>query len=112
MSESMASENVPSVREQGQHDGLTCPDDEDGVRFVTYTHYPRPSVAHSFRVDNAQNDDRRRSNPSGVMLTGYRLFSTIAIVGIGIPKAVYSYHGQSLVSPSLDWVGGIIFALL
>jgi hypothetical protein len=47
-----------------------------------------------------------------VVLTGYRLLTTIVIVGIGIPKAIYSYYGQSLVSPSLDWVGGIMFALL
>jgi hypothetical protein len=47
-----------------------------------------------------------------VVLTGYRLFTTIVIVGIGIPKAAYSYHGQSLISPTLDWVGGIVFGLL
>jgi len=33
-------------------------------------------------------------------------------LGIGIPKAVYSYYGQSLISPSLDWVGGVVFGLL
>jgi hypothetical protein len=67
----------------------------------------------SFRVGNAQNNGRQRhSIPLGVVLTGYRLLTTIVIVGIGIPKAVYSYHGQPLISPSLDWVGGIIFTLL
>jgi hypothetical protein len=50
--------------------------------------------------------------PLGVALTGYRLLTTIVIVGIGIPKAIYSYYGQPLISPSLDWVGGIIFTLL
>ena len=50
--------------------------------------------------------------PLGVMLTGYRLLTTIVIMSIGIPKAVYSYYGQSLISPSLDWVGGIIITLL
>ena len=64
-------------------------------------------------MGNAQNDDsRQRSVPLGVVLTGYRLLTTIMIVGIGVPKAVCSYHGQSLISPSLDWVGGIIFTLL
>src|SRR5258708_8447104 len=33
-------------------------------------------------------------------------------MGIGIPKAVYSYYGQSLISPTLDWLGGIMFTLL
>ncbi|KAI0280524.1 hypothetical protein BGY98DRAFT_1095506 [Russula aff. rugulosa BPL654] len=69
----------------------------------------RPDVV---RAGNAQDNGRQRSIPLGVVLTGYRLLTTIVIVGIGIPKAVYSYYGQSLVSPSLDWVGGIMFALL
>jgi hypothetical protein len=45
-------------------------------------------------------------------LTGYRLLTTIVIMGVGIPKAVYSYYGQSLISPTLDWLGGILFTLL
>lgn len=47
-----------------------------------------------------------------VALTGYRLLTTIVIVGTGIPKAVYSYYGQSLISPTLDLLGGMVFGLL
>jgi hypothetical protein len=50
--------------------------------------------------------------PLGVVLTGYRLLTTFVILSLGIPKAVYSYYGQSLISPSLDWVGGMFFTLL
>jgi hypothetical protein len=50
--------------------------------------------------------------PLGVELTGYRLFTTSVILGIGIPKAVYSYSGQALISSTLDWVAGIILALM
>ncbi|KAH9993617.1 hypothetical protein BJV77DRAFT_352755 [Russula vinacea] len=59
-------------------------------------------------LDNGQ----RRSMPLGVPLTGNRLFTISWIVGLGIPKAVYSYRGLSLVSTTLDLVGGIILTLI
>ncbi|KAF8473096.1 hypothetical protein DFH94DRAFT_150887 [Russula ochroleuca] len=61
---------------------------------------------------NTQDDRQRRPFPLGVPLTGNILFTIIWIVGLGIPKAVYSYRGQSLISPTLDWVAGIIFTLI
>jgi len=57
-------------------------------------------------------DGQRHSMPLGVELTGYRLLTTSIILGLGIPKAVYSYHEQSLVSPTLDWVAGTLLALM
>jgi hypothetical protein len=50
--------------------------------------------------------------PLGVGLTGYRLLTTGVILGIGVPKVVYSYNGQALISTTLDWLGGIILALV
>jgi hypothetical protein len=50
--------------------------------------------------------------PLGVELTGYLLLTTAVILGFGIPKAVYSYSGQLLISTTLDWVAGIILALM
>jgi hypothetical protein len=50
--------------------------------------------------------------PLGVELTGYGLLTTGVILVIGIPKAVYSYKGQALISTTLDWLGGMILALL
>lgn len=47
-----------------------------------------------------------------VALTGYRLLTTIVILGTGIPKAVYAYYGQSLISATLDFLGGVVFGLL
>ncbi|KAH9979694.1 hypothetical protein BJV77DRAFT_438366 [Russula vinacea] len=62
---------------------------------------------------NTQDDTRQqRSMPLGVALTGNLLFTISWIVGLGIPKAVYANSGQSLISPTLDWVGGIIFTLI
>ena len=62
---------------------------------------------------NAQSV-RHQSMPlrPGVALTGYRLLATIVILGTGIPKAVYSYYGQFLISQTLDLLGGIVFGLL
>jgi hypothetical protein len=70
------------------------------------------------REDNTQGGDiQQDSKPSlgkpvlGVPLTGKLLFDTSWIVGLGISKAVYAYHGQSLISPTLDWVGGTLLGL-
>jgi hypothetical protein len=60
-------------------------------------------------MDDAQ---QQNSPPLGVELTGYRLFTTSVILGLGIPKAVYSYSGQALISTTLDWVAGIALALM
>lgn len=48
----------------------------------------------------------------GVELTGYRLLTTGVILGTGVPKAVCSYKGQALISTTLDWIVGVIFALV
>jgi hypothetical protein len=50
--------------------------------------------------------------PLGVEVTGYYLLTTGVILGIGVPKAVYSYKGQALISTTLDWLGGVILALM
>lgn len=50
--------------------------------------------------------------PPGVQLTGYRLFTTVVILGIGVTKAVSSYNGQALISTSLDWLVGMMLALM
>ncbi|KAI0280525.1 hypothetical protein BGY98DRAFT_932606 [Russula aff. rugulosa BPL654] len=67
------------------------------------------------RMGNAQNNGRQQLSVHlgpRVALTGYRLLATTVIVGTGIPKAVYSYYGQSLISPTLDFLGGVVFGLL
>ncbi len=50
--------------------------------------------------------------PLGVELTGYCLFTTgviLAMSGIGIPKAVYSYEGHA--QTTVDWMVGAILSL-
>jgi hypothetical protein len=49
--------------------------------------------------------------PLGVELTGYRLFTTGVILGIGVAKAVSSYNGEALISTTLDWLLGMMFTL-
>jgi hypothetical protein len=64
------------------------------------------------REDNTQDNDHQATMPLGVELTGYRLLTTGVILGVGVPKAVYSYNGQALISTTLDWLAGVIFALM
>lgn len=98
-----------SLAEQGQH-GPTNLD----IRFVVdLPHFAIFSSLISFSEDNTQDDSRQQlPMPLGVALTGNILFTMSWIVGLGVPKAVYSYHGQSLISPTLDWVAGVIFTLM
>jgi hypothetical protein len=70
------------------------------------------SIREGKREGDTLDNGQRRSMPLGVPLTGNRLFTISWIVGLGIPKAVYSYRGLSLVSTTLDLVGGIIFTLM
>ena len=69
------------------------------------------------RRDDLENDSdgrpQQRSMPLLVVpLTGNLLFTTSWITGVGIAKAAYSYHGQSVISPTLDWVGGTVLTLM
>ena len=59
-----------------------------------------------------RGNQQQHRPPLGVELTGYRLLATGMILGLGIPKAVYSYRGQSLISNTADWVAGIVCALV
>ena len=74
----------------------------------------RRSFSHREGLDNNMGAGCQQQHrpPLGVELTGYRLLTTGMILGLGIPKAVYSYSGQSLISATLDWVACIICALM
>ncbi|KAH9957342.1 hypothetical protein BC827DRAFT_1226389 [Russula dissimulans] len=72
----------------------------------------RLPLISDLRGDTWDDGQQRYSPPLGLELTGYRLFTTSVIIGVGIPKAVCTHNGQSLISPTLDWVGGIIFAII
>ena len=71
-----------------------------------------PTLPTSPREDNTQDNDHQPTMPLGIELTGYRLLTTGVILGVGIPKAVYSYKGQALISTSLDWVAGVVLAVM
>ena len=94
--------------EQGLH-GLTSPNLRS---LIDATHLPR-FRSFSPREGNTQDDCRQEHLITlGAPLTGNRLLTMSWVVGLGITKAVYFYRGQSLISPTLDWVGGIIFTLM
>ncbi|KAI0061103.1 hypothetical protein BV25DRAFT_1805892 [Artomyces pyxidatus] len=50
--------------------------------------------------------------PLLVKITGYRLVTTAVIAGLGVPKAIASYEGQSVVPTTLDWVSGVAAAVI
>jgi hypothetical protein len=80
-------------------------------------------VSHSLRLaisssltsprgNGTQDNDHQPKMPLGIELTGYYLLTTSVILGIGVPKAIYSYKGQALISTTLDWLGGMFLALM
>ncbi|KZP02483.1 hypothetical protein FIBSPDRAFT_905809 [Athelia psychrophila] len=46
--------------------------------------------------------------PLRAPITPYRLFNIALLLGLGIPKAVFSAKGQSVVAGDLDWAGALI----
>jgi hypothetical protein len=65
------------------------------------------------RGNNTQDECQQdRSASLGTKLTGCRLFNTSVILGFGTAKAVYSYHGQAVISTTLDWIAGAALALM
>jgi hypothetical protein len=64
-------------------------------------------------TDNIGDGSQQHHRPPlGVELTGYRLLATTVVLGLGISKAVYSYRGQALISNTLDWVAGTLYAFM
>jgi hypothetical protein len=45
-------------------------------------------------------------------MTGYHLLNIAVILAFGIPKAVSSYRGESVIPTTLDWVEGTLIAVM
>jgi hypothetical protein len=71
-------------------------------------------LAHLRRRTNDTRGERQQhyKPPLGVEMTGYHLFNIAAILAFGIPKAVSSYRGQSVIPKTLDWVEGTLVAVM
>jgi len=80
------------------------------IRSVEQGQDPGEPTSPDIREGNKQDDSKRP--PLGVPLTGYLLFTISWILGLLVPKAVYSYRGQTVIPTTLDWVGGIVFAFI
>ena len=98
--------------EQGQI-GPTSPVSPHIVRsIIDATRSPLFSMLIPPREGNTQdNGKKQHSPPLGVPLTGNALFTISWILGLGVPKAVYSYRKQSVVPTTIDWIVGIMFTL-
>ncbi|KZP18054.1 hypothetical protein FIBSPDRAFT_1046432 [Athelia psychrophila] len=44
-------------------------------------------------------------------ITPYRMLNVVLLLGLGIPKAVFSAKGQSVIAGDLDWAGALVAAL-
>ncbi|KAF8481728.1 hypothetical protein DFH94DRAFT_405760 [Russula ochroleuca] len=88
------------------HDNILSTEASDTV--YDAEQHANPDLREDDRRDNGQ----KHKLPLGVELTGYRLLTTSVILGFGVPKAVYSYNGQSLISTTLDWLAGVVLALV
>lgn len=45
-------------------------------------------------------------------ITGYRILTTIVVLGFGIAKTTLSYLGKDVPSVTLEWIVGVIAALV
>ncbi|KAI0287146.1 hypothetical protein BC826DRAFT_70847 [Russula brevipes] len=62
--------------------------------------------------DTRDEQQQRYKLPLGLELTGYHLLNIAVILIFGIPKAVLSYHGQSVIPTTLEWAGGTLIAFI
>ncbi|KAH9987632.1 hypothetical protein BJV74DRAFT_796472 [Russula compacta] len=65
------------------------------------------------RNNNTRDDDQRaHQTPLAVDLTGYHLLNMAVILAFGIPKAVLSYRGESVMPTTLDLLSGTFLAVI
>lgn len=87
--------------------------DPRSVRDFAGSSSPRVPLTHPCRNNNTRDDDQRdHRTPLAVELTGYHLLNLTVILAFGIPKAVLSYRGESVIPTTFDWVSGTFLATL
>ncbi|KZP14319.1 hypothetical protein FIBSPDRAFT_896695 [Athelia psychrophila] len=69
--------------------------------------YP-PLPSHSITAVSIHD----RPLPLRLPVTPYRLLNIVVLLGLGIPKAVYSAKGQSVTAGNLDWALGLFAAVM
>jgi hypothetical protein len=79
------------------------------MRSLQLTPFTSPIEDHT---QDTQDNDHQPTVPLGVELTGYRMLTTGVILGLGIPKAVYSYNGQALISITVNWVSAVLLSVM
>ncbi|KAF7369073.1 hypothetical protein MVEN_00234100 [Mycena venus] len=61
-------------------------------------------------LEDSINSAQRRSPK--VKVTAWRLLNTFLLLGLGIYKAMASYRGQETAPTTLDWIIGVLWALI
>jgi hypothetical protein len=101
---------------------------EELVELMDVQHVQQGIDADSFSAAAIVEEGRRRNNlPSGdsttdnptlrtrtpkVKITPWRLVNTFLILGLGIYKATATYRGQDTTPTTLDWIIGVLWALM
>lgn len=57
-----------------------------------------------------EEDKQDHQPPLGVELTGYHLLTLAVILAFGIPKAISSYRGQTVIPTTLELTSGTLLA--
>ncbi|KZP10234.1 hypothetical protein FIBSPDRAFT_963316 [Athelia psychrophila] len=70
--------------------------------------HPSPDTSASTPGAPSPSSTVDRRPPLRAPITPYRLFNIALLLGLGIPKAVFSAKGQSVVAGDLDWAGALI----
>ncbi|KAJ6510715.1 hypothetical protein C8R45DRAFT_921434 [Mycena sanguinolenta] len=56
-------------------------------------------------------EDQRAARPK-LKVTPWRLFNTVLVLGLGIFKAVAAYRGEQTAPTTLDWILGVLWAVI
>ncbi|KAI0061148.1 hypothetical protein BV25DRAFT_1917116 [Artomyces pyxidatus] len=88
--------------------------DQNAISYDIPTYLDAASDVEGQRLLDHPNlaESEHQRTPLLVKVTGYRLLTTAVVTGLGVPKAIASYQGESVVPTTLDWVAGVAATVL
>ncbi|KAJ6510735.1 hypothetical protein C8R45DRAFT_965016 [Mycena sanguinolenta] len=89
----------PRVAAQHRADSLSVGMMEEGHALSDTSHHNRTF-------------EDQRSARSKLKVTPWRLFNTVLVLGLGIYKAVAAYRGEQTAPTTLDWILGVLWAII
>ncbi|KAJ7488068.1 hypothetical protein FB451DRAFT_1553585 [Mycena latifolia] len=88
-----------------------------GTPRKTWTRLPDPGAGASHQSTPTSNPTDAQPLPAPsptprVKITPWRFLNTVLVLGLGIYKATASYLRQSMAPTTLDWIIGVVWALI